>query len=90
MTALGGAGTAAAALIAAVVVLTLCAPLVAPYDPDFPDLLNALGGPSAAHWLGTDALGRDVLSRLLYGARTTLLGPVLVICVSSVVGTTLA
>lgn len=87
---LGVLGTAAAALLAAVAAITLAAPLLAPYDPDLPDLFNALASSSGAHLLGGDALGRDVLSRLMYGARTTLLGPVLVICISSVVGTTLA
>ncbi|GAA2660279.1 MULTISPECIES: ABC transporter permease [Nonomuraea] len=90
MSRLGGLGTAAAALLAVVAVTTLAAPLLAPYDPDFPDLLSALAGSSSSHPLGADALGRDVLSRLMYGARTTLLGPALVICVSSVVGTALA
>lgn len=80
----------AASFLAVVVAVTLAAPLLAPYDPNFPDLLNALGGSTAAHPLGTDALGRDLLSRLMYGARTTLLGPVLVIAVSSVAGTALA
>ncbi|MFI6324387.1 ABC transporter permease [Nonomuraea sp. NPDC050556] len=72
------------------VAATILAPVVAPYDPDLPDLMNALGGSTAAHPLGGDALGRDVLSRLLYGGRTTLLGPVLIIAVSTVLGTALA
>lgn len=50
----------------------LFAPLIAPYDPDAQDLYNVLMGPSATHWLGTDNLGRDLLSRLLYGARISL------------------
>ncbi|NRQ33667.1 ABC transporter permease [Nonomuraea sp. NN258] len=90
MTRLGGLGTAAAVLLAAVAAATLLAPILAPYDPDFPDLMNALSGSTAAHPLGADALGRDVLSRLMYGARTTLIGPLLIICVSTVAGTTLA
>ncbi|MEU8320532.1 ABC transporter permease [Nonomuraea sp. NPDC048881] len=87
---LGGLGVAAAVLLAVVVAITLLAPLLAPYDPDQPDLFNALGGASVAHPLGGDVLGRDVLSRLMYGARSTLLAPVLVICVASAAGTTLA
>ncbi|MCS7173854.1 MAG: ABC transporter permease [Armatimonadetes bacterium] len=51
----------------------LFAPLLAPYDPYAQDLRNVLQRPSAEHWLGTDALGRDVLSRLIYGARTSLI-----------------
>lgn len=48
------------------------APLIAPYDPAAQDLVNFRQGPSAAHWLGTDGFGRDVLSRLIYGARPSL------------------
>lgn len=80
----------AALVLALVVVLTLAAPLLAPYDPEEPDLFNTLGYATPGHWLGGDALGRDVLSRLLWGARPTLLGPVLVIAVSAVIGTALA
>ncbi|MGW6140370.1 ABC transporter permease [Streptomyces sp. NPDC055144] len=88
--AIGVPGVAAAALLAVVLTVTLLAPILAPYDPDQPDLFNSLGGSSAAHPLGGDALGRDVLSRLMWGARTTLSGPVLIICLSTVVGTALA
>jgi peptide/nickel transport system permease protein len=77
-------------LLGLLAVSALLAPLLAPYDPDFPDLFNALGFITPGHWLGGDALGRDVLSRLVWGARTTLLGPVLVICVSAAIGTALA
>jgi peptide/nickel transport system permease protein len=58
------------------VVMILCAtsaPLIAPYDPLDTDFLAQLSPPSAAHWLGTDAFGRDLLSRLIYGSRTALL-----------------
>ena len=59
-------------MLAAMVVLTLFGPLIAPYGAatTSPD---SLAGPSAAHWLGTDSIGRDVLSRLIIGGRTTLL-----------------
>ncbi|AGA56640.1 ABC-type dipeptide/oligopeptide/nickel transport system, permease component [Thermobacillus composti KWC4] len=50
----------------------LLAPLIAPYEPNAPDLRNALKPPSSDHWLGTDALGRDVLSRIIYGSRVSL------------------
>jgi peptide/nickel transport system permease protein len=50
----------------------LFAPLISPYDPEFMDTSLSLAGPSADHWLGTDQLGRDVLSRLIYGARLSL------------------
>jgi ABC-type dipeptide/oligopeptide/nickel transport system permease subunit len=48
------------------------APLLAPYDPNAPDFYNLLKGPSAKHWLGTDDLGRDLLSRIIYGARISM------------------
>jgi len=66
-------------LVALIAVVALVGPLLAPQDPSAQDLiagLTAMGapiGPSAAHWLGSDALGRDVLSRLLIGARISLL-----------------
>jgi peptide/nickel transport system permease protein len=49
------------------------APLLAPYSPNAEDLTHVLAGPSARHWLGTDQLGRDVTSRLLYGGRSSLI-----------------
>ena len=65
-----GAIGAFAVLIMLLVALT--APVIAPYDPIGVDFAAMLGPPSAAHWLGTDAFGRDVLSRLIYGSRTAL------------------
>jgi peptide/nickel transport system permease protein len=56
----------------ALIVLSLAAPLLAPYNPAIQSLAERLQPPTAAHWLGTDELGRDVLSRLLYGGRVTL------------------
>lgn len=67
---LGGAG---GLIIAGMAVVALAAGLVAPYDPLETDFGAMLGPPSLAHWLGTDAFGRDVLSRLIHGARTALL-----------------
>jgi len=66
-----------AAMIGAVIIalslaLAVAAPWLAPYAPNQPELGQRLEAPSAAHLLGTDGLGRDVLSRLLYGARPTL------------------
>ncbi len=54
------------------IVTSVLAPVLAPMDPGVQDLANRLARPSAKHWLGTDELGRDVLSRLLYGGRVTL------------------
>lgn len=68
-------------LIAAVV----AAPLLAPHNPNTLDLGQALGGPNATHWLGSDQLGRDVLSRLLFGGRTALLDVVVAVATLLVV-----
>ncbi len=87
---LGVLGTTAAVVLAVIVLAAILAPVVAPYDPNEPDLLNVLSNPTTAHWFGTDALGRDIFSRLIWGARLTLAGPGLVILLSTVVGTVLA
>jgi peptide/nickel transport system permease protein len=63
---------AGAILIGLLVASALLAPLVAPYDPLRTDVAHRLEPPSGAHWLGTDQLGRDVFSRVLYGARVSL------------------
>ena len=60
-------------LLGTVLLCSVFAPLLAPYDPITPDMTVCLQGPSAAHWLGTDALGRDMLSRALYGGRGCIL-----------------
>ncbi|MCC8108985.1 MAG: nickel ABC transporter permease subunit NikC [Planctomycetes bacterium] len=65
-------------LLAFLVVLAVFAPVLTPYDPNAIDLDNRLAPFSASHWLGTDHLGRDVLSRLMAGTRVSL-GSVLVI-----------
>lgn len=52
--------------------VSLLAPVIAPYDPGAIDLQNVLASPSQAHWFGTDQLGRDVLSRMIWGARISL------------------
>jgi len=61
-----------AAVVALVLGTALAAPWIAPYDPLAQDVADRLQPSSARHWLGTDGLGRDVLSRLIYGARPTL------------------
>src|SRR3546814_3256478 len=63
---------AAAGFLGTVILLGLLAPLISPYDPYDNNLRNMLKPPSAAFWLGNDALGRDIVSRLLFGIRTTL------------------
>ena len=59
-------------LVAAFLAMALFAPWAAPYDPLKIDVANKLKPPSMAHWAGTDQLGRDTLSRLIWGARTAL------------------
>ena len=62
-----------AVIITVLVLLAICAPVLARYDPIFDqDYGNLLSGPSAAHWLGTDDLGRDIYTRMLYGSRISL------------------
>ncbi|MEU6355409.1 dipeptide/oligopeptide/nickel ABC transporter permease/ATP-binding protein [Streptomyces sp. NPDC047072] len=80
---------AAFVVVAGIVAAVLLAPLLAPHPPLAQDLLHAQAGPSAQHPLGTDSLGRDVLSRLLYGGRPTLLGMGLAVLVYAAVGATL-
>ncbi|MGW6055557.1 ABC transporter permease [Streptomyces sp. NPDC055189] len=85
-----GVPIAAGAVVALVVVAAVFAPLLAPYDPNAVDPLAVSRGSSAAHWLGTDDTGRDILSRLLYGARPSLLAPALITLAAGTVGTALA
>ncbi len=56
-----------------ILLLAIFAPWITPYGPEEIDVLNRLAGPSAEHWLGTDQLGRDTFTRLVYGARIALL-----------------
>jgi peptide/nickel transport system permease protein len=79
-------GRIAVVFVAAVVLAAALAPVIAPYDPDHVDLQNVLAGPGWAHWLGTDALGRDLLTRLMFGARTSLIGPLIVVVGSTALG----
>lgn len=81
---------AGAFLLVLMVLIACLAPVLAPYSPSQTDILAANQGPSGAHWLGTDSTGRDIYSRLLFGARLTLLGPTLIIAIATVVGVALA
>ena len=60
------------AIFVLIVLLALLAPIIAPFDPTEQNILEKLRPPSAEHWLGTDSFGRDTLSRVLYGARISL------------------
>lgn len=74
-----------AALLVFVLLVLILTPWIAPHDPATQDLANRLAGPSGEHWLGTDHLGRDVLSRLMWGGRfsVTIAAITLTICVVS-------
>lgn len=74
------------AIIVLLSLLAALAPLIAPFDPYDQDLYAVLSGPTAQHWLGTDNLGRDLLSRLLYGARVSLMTGVLCTFFAALIG----
>lgn len=76
-----------ALVIAGWVAASVLAPAVAPYDPIDINVDNRLAPPSLTHWLGVDGLGRDVLSRLLYGGRVSLPVAAVVVVVASIFGT---
>ncbi|MDH4144941.1 MAG: ABC transporter permease [Acidimicrobiia bacterium] len=69
-----------------VVVVAILAPLIAPHDPIEQDLTNVFQGPSGSHLLGTDDIGRDFFSRLLYGARVSMFGSFLAVFVAMLIG----
>jgi ABC-type dipeptide/oligopeptide/nickel transport system permease subunit len=71
------------------VIISLLAPVIAPYDPMEQHIVDRLQPPNTTYWFGTDQLGRDVLSRVMYGGRLSLPAGVLVILVAGVIGTIL-
>lgn len=81
---------AAAAVIGLFILAAILAPILAPHDPNAIDLGAAYSGSTAGHPLGNDANGRDLLSRLLYGARPALLGPTLAVLLATLLGTLVA
>ena len=74
------------AFVAALILLALLAPAVAPYDPVKMEVSARLAAPSAQHWLGQDEFGRDVLSRLLWGARASLAVALMSALIAGVIG----
>ena len=76
----------AVVILALIVVLSLLASVVAPFDPIAQNLGNAMAAPGSKHWLGTDSLGRDVLSRLIWGIRPALGGMLISIATAIVLG----
>jgi len=73
-------------IIMFVFVLSMLAPVVAPYDPNYIDVKAILLQPSMQHWMGTDGLGRDVLSRMLFGGRISLLVGLVAVGISTAIG----
>jgi peptide/nickel transport system permease protein len=87
---LGPLGVTCAVVIAVLAAVALLAPVIVPHDPNALDLLHTFAGPSLSHPLGTDDTGRDLLSRLIIGSRTSLLGPLAVVALSVSAGVPLA
>ena len=75
------------AIVLTWILIALFASVISPYPPDAVDVTIRLQPPSLEHWLGTDALGRDVLTRLLYGSQISLITGFVVVMVSAVAGT---
>jgi peptide/nickel transport system permease protein len=86
----GGVGYVCAAVVAVAILVALIAPWIAPHDPEAVDLGKSFGGAEGTHLLGYDGQGRDLLSRLLIGAQTSLLGPLVVVVAAVAIGTLLA
>ena len=86
----GVAGMVSAAVIALATIAAVFGPLLAPFNPDLPNLSLAWVGPVGGHLLGFDFQGRDVLSRLLAGAQSSMLGPLAVVVLSLTAGAVLA
>jgi len=74
------------AIVVAFILIAIAAPLVAPYDPIATNWLQVRKAPSAAHWFGTDEVGRDVLSRIIWGARASLLAGVISVAIGIAIG----
>ncbi len=77
------------AMVAVVVVTAVAAPVIAPFDPKAQTLSNSLAAPSSAHWFGTDELGRDVFSRVVYGTRIAVVVGLTAILLALVIGVVL-
>lgn len=86
----GPAGIASAVVIVVATFVAVTGPLLAPFSPTLPNLALAFVGPNGGHLLGYDFEGRDVLSRLLAGAQSSMLGPLAVVVGALLIGTVLA
>jgi peptide/nickel transport system permease protein len=78
-----------AIIVLLVIMVAIFAPFIAPYGVNDQDLTNILKSPSGAHWLGTDELGRDALTRLIYGSRISLVVGVVAVSIAGGIGMTL-
>ena len=87
---MGVLGSIAIGFIGIVLLAALFAPLIAPFDPTVGSVTERYLGSSAIHLLGTDQAGRDIFSRLLWGARSSLTGPIIVVTVTAIFGTGIA
>ena len=76
-------------ILITLIIVAIFAPLIAPYNPYLLDITHRLENPSTAHWLGTDTVGRDTLSRVIYGTRTSLQIGLIAVSVASVIGISL-
>jgi peptide/nickel transport system permease protein len=76
-----------AGIVLVIALAAVLAPVIAPYDPNQVNILASLEAPSSAHWMGTDFVGRDVFSRVLYGTRLDLAVVIIVTAISVVFGT---
>lgn len=76
-------------ILASMALLAILAPIIVPFDWRQQDIINRFQSPSTTHWLGTDELGRDIFSRVIYGARYSMTMGILAVAISFVVGTML-
>jgi peptide/nickel transport system permease protein len=74
------------AMFSVIVLLAIFAPWIAPYDPSAINFKEKLVAPNWSHWMGTDDLGRDIFSRVIYGARTSLVIGITVLTISMIIG----
>jgi peptide/nickel transport system permease protein len=81
--------TAGSIIILAVIIIAIFAPLIAPYKPNATDMKAMLQAPSSSHLLGTDQVGRDLLSRVIYGSRISLLVGIVAVSIAGFIGITL-
>lgn len=79
-------GLVATTVLGLMIATSLAAPALAPYPPEAIDVMHRLAGPTTEHWLGTDSLGRDTLSRLMYAGRVSLAAAAMAVCIAIVLG----